>query len=109
MVRNNVQVMQQDPIFLSQPCIGLDDRNKRKPRCVICKGKYPFASEYALGIRSDRKGNPHLFICWECVHWLFKVFADHITNMSYSELFCGNPIRIGEYSRRVMRNEKVIP
>jgi hypothetical protein len=98
-----------DDVFHSQPCIGMDDRNKRMPRCVICKGQFPFASEFAWGICPDRKGNPHLFICWECVHWLSKVFFDHITNFSYTQLFISQPIKIGEYSSRVIRNEKLMP
>jgi hypothetical protein len=98
-----------DDVFLSRPCIGMDDRDKRMPRCVICHGKFPFASEFAWGIKPDRVGHPHLFICWECVHWLFKVFLDHITNFSYMQLFSDQPIKIGEYASRVIRNEKLLP
>jgi hypothetical protein len=99
----------EDDVFLSMPCIGMDDRNKRMPRCVICKGKFPFASEFAWGIKPDRKGLPHLFICWECVHWLFKLFSDHLTSFSYGRLFSDQHIKIGEYSSRVIRNEKPLP
>jgi hypothetical protein len=109
MSENSVVVWVFDDVFLSVPCIGLDDRGKRMPRCVICKGKFPFASEFAWGIKPDRKGYPHLFICWECVHWLSKVFHDHITNFSYMQLFSGEPIKIGKYSSRVIRDEKTIP
>jgi hypothetical protein len=97
-----------DPVFLSNPGIALDDRNRRMPRCTICHGKFPFASENAWGIKPDRT-NPHLFICWECVHWLFKVFLDHITNFSYMFVFSDQKIKIGKYSSRVMRDEKVLP
>jgi len=80
----------------------------RKPICVICNGEFPFASENAWGIRPDRVGHPNIFICWECVHWLFKVFLDHITNFSYSFLFVDKPIKIGKYSNRVIRNEQIV-
>lgn len=98
-----------DEIFNSEPCIAMGDRGSRHPRCVICNGKFPFASGYAWGLTPDRKGFPHVFICWECVHWLSKVFQDHIVNFSYGYVFRDRRIRLGEYSSRVFRNEKVLP
>jgi len=82
---------------------------EEKPICTICKGHFPFASESAYGIKPDRKSNPDLFICWECVHWLQKVFNDHINNFSYSLLFTDKEIQVGRYSSRVIRDEKVLP
>lgn len=100
----------------------LSDKNKRnteeattattkgyKRTCAICKGMYSFPAETAHGIYPDRKLHPDLFICWECVHWLFKVFMDHIVNYSYCYLFNDKAPNIGKYSSRVIRNEKIIP
>jgi len=80
-----------------------------KPVCVICHGKFEFPSKTAYGIKPDRKSNPDLFICWECVHWLCKVFLDHIENFSYCYLFLDKAPKIGKYSSRVIRNEKLEP
>ena len=77
----------QDEMFFSQPGIGMDDRNQRIPRCVICKGKFPLASASSWGIKPDRKGFPKVFICWECVHWLYGEFSAQIENFSYMMLF----------------------
>lgn len=87
----------------------MSEEGKEKPICTICHGEFPFPSETAWGIRLDRKSNPDLFICWECVHWLFKVFLEHIDNFSYCYLFLGKAPKIGEYSNRVIRNEKLEP
>lgn len=63
--------------------------SEQKPVCVICNGKYPFASETAFGIRPNKfkKDMPDILICWECVHWLHKEFGEHIRNFSYTLLF----------------------
>ena len=83
--------------------------SEEKKSCIICKGKFPFPSETAWGIMPDREMFPDVFICWECVHWLIKVFLEHIDNFSYCYLFGDLAPKIGEYSNRVVRNEKIVP
>ena len=55
--------------------------------CVICKGRYPFPSNEARGLYPDRKRYPNVFICWECVHWLSKIFFELMRSNSYYLLF----------------------
>ena len=55
--------------------------------CVICKGEYEFPSNEARGLYPDPTLAPDVFICWECIHHLFIVFAKQISNKSYTFLF----------------------
>ena len=78
-----------DQILMKKIPKILEQLTNNKPVCIICNGKYAFASETAFGLRPNihRKDMPNVFICWECVHSLYDEFAKHITNFSYSLLF----------------------
>jgi len=60
--------------------------------CVVCKGWYPFPSKEARGLYPYRNDVVHgdVFICWECVHSLFKIFAKSLCGNSYKQLFLKN-------------------
>jgi len=62
--------------------------------CVICKGSFEFPSEEARGLYPLLRLFPDVFICWECVHSLFKVFCGQISGKSYYFLFAKKEERV---------------
>lgn len=56
--------------------------------CLLCNDHYPLASEYTRGIRYEPiPGKGWVYICWECVTGLKKVFDAQFNSLAYTFLF----------------------
>jgi hypothetical protein len=74
--------------------------------CIVCQGFFPFLAKDAYGLRLNRnhshiKEIPDFFICWECVHWLFKKFSDQLSGLSYTLLSSIDEEKAGLRSKNI--------